>query len=56
MNSKKWTTEEEKFLTDNYNNYLVKDLADKMGRTYSSVEKKAGKLGLKKEEVHHEEV
>ncbi|MED3792323.1 hypothetical protein P4571_07700 [Niallia alba] len=46
-----------KFLVDNYSNYTIKELANLLGKTESSVAAKAGRLGLlKKEKWSNEEI
>lgn len=45
---KLYTAEEDKFITENYRTMSLSDVAAKLGRPYSSVQKRAEKLGIKK--------
>lgn len=45
---KKWTPKEEKFLKDNFDSMSNPELAEKLGRSISSVEKKAHAMGLRR--------
>ena len=53
-NGKRWTDKELEFLRTNYNNMSVSALADKLQRTYSSINSKMGKLGLVTRNTKHE--
>lgn len=44
----KWSKEEEDYLISLWNNYSTKEIANKLGRTISSIKNKAYKLGLNK--------
>ena len=50
--SNRWTKEEEELLRKYSNIYLTQEIAQKLGRCYLSVQKKANKLGI---ELHSEE-
>jgi len=50
---KEWTEEDIKFLKDNYITMTTRELANSLDRTYSSVENKRGKLGLKDERKYN---
>lgn len=47
-----WTEEEINFVKENHLRMSVLEIANKLGRTHSSVENKKGKLGLKGERKH----
>lgn len=44
--ARKWTKEEEEFLTSNWKNFSLNELAEKTGRTLKSIEGKAVRMGL----------
>ena len=48
MSTDVYTEEEISFLKSNYQNMTIEEIADALGRTYSSIFSKARKLGLSK--------
>lgn len=49
--NEKWTEEETTYLIENYQKMKIYEIADTLGRSYSSVERKRNKLKLRKREV-----
>lgn len=50
--NKKWTSEDEAWLTENYNKLGINDCANYLNRSTMSIQKKAGKLKLKAPGLH----
>src|SRR5699024_260756 len=48
MRRKQWTTLEDKFLRENYQEMTIKEIAEKLGRTYGSVVGRINYTGIKK--------
>ena len=49
---KQWNNEDIEFLKNNYNNFSIKELSEKLNRTKPSIQCKAKKMGLKKEDKY----
>lgn len=49
----RWTESEIQFVKDNYKTMDATLIANHLGRTISSVQIKANRLGVKKEGIHH---
>lgn len=48
-----WTKEDENFIIQNHGILTYREMSQKLNRTYSSIESKAGRLGLKKKSKYH---
>ena len=48
-----WTEEDENFIIQNHGILSYREMSQKLNRTYSSIENKARRLGLKKKSKYH---